>query len=230
MSKEQEKKDDNFMLDAEVAYTKAEHWIEENKKVITIGVSTVLIVVLGYFGWTKWYIAGQEKEAAGQMFMAETYFEKDSFNLALNGDANYPGFNTIIEDYPYTKQANLAHYYAGVAQLNLGLWDEAIESLESFDSDDQMVAPVAKGGIGDAYVEKGETEKGIKYFMEAAELGSNKFITPVYLMKAGLAYEDLGKWDEAVKIYDRIKKEYSESAEARDIEKYIARAKNQTNG
>jgi tetratricopeptide (TPR) repeat protein len=228
MSKEQEKKEDNFMLDAEVAYTKAEHWIEENKKNLSIGLSAILLVVLGYFAWTKLYIAGQEKDAAGQMFMAETYFEKDSFRLALNGDANYPGFLTIIDDYPFTKQANLAHYYAGICQLNLGEWDAAIESLEDFDSDDAMISPIAKGGIGDAYIEKGETEKGVKYFMEAAESGNNKFVTPIYLMKAGLAYEDLGKWEEALKIYDRVKKEFSESQEARDIEKYIARAKNQS--
>lgn len=226
MSKDSEKKDENFLLDAEVAYSKAEHWIEKNKTTLTAVVTGLVVIVLGYFAWTKWYIAGQEEEAAGQMFMAEVYFEKDSFQLALEGDANYPGFRSIIEDYPFTKQSNLAKYYAGICQLNLGEYDEAIAFLEDFDSDDPLIAPIAIGGIGDAYVEKGETESAVKYFLQAAEVGNNKFISPVYLMKAALAYEDLRKFEEAIKVYERIKKEFYESTEARDIDKYIARAQN----
>jgi tetratricopeptide (TPR) repeat protein len=230
MSKEVENKKDEFLLDAEVAYTKAEKWIEDNKKPLGIATIAIISAVLGYFLWTNWYIAGEEKVASGEMFAAQNYFEKDSFNLALEGNANNAGFLTIIEDHPFTKSANLAHYYAGICQLNLGKWDEAIENLEAFDSDDKMVAPIAKGGIGDAYMEKGETEQAIKYFMQAAELGNNNFVTPIYLMKAALAQEELGKFEDAVKLYERIKKEFSESQEARDIDKYIARANNLKNG
>ncbi|MBX7181887.1 MAG: tetratricopeptide repeat protein [Bacteroidia bacterium] len=226
MSKEAENKQDEYLMDAEVAYTKAEKWIEDNKKPLGYAIVGILTILLGYFVWTKWYIANEEKAAAGEMFQAQNYFEKDSFNLALQGNAKHPGFLNIIEDHPFTKSANLAHYYAGICQLNLGQWDEAIENLESFDSDDKMVAPIAKGGIGDAYMEKGETEQALKYFMQAAELGNNNFVTPIYLMKAAQAQEELGKFDEAVKLYERIKKEYSESQEARDIDKYIARANN----
>jgi hypothetical protein len=49
-------------------------------------------------------------------------------------------------------------------------------------------------------------------------------------MKAALAQEELGKFEDAVKLYERIKKEFSESQEARDIDKYIARANNLKNG
>ena len=55
----------------------------------------------------------KENEAKAQMWMAEQYFERDSFNLALNGDGNYLGFLDIIEEYGITKSANLANYYYG---------------------------------------------------------------------------------------------------------------------
>ena len=51
--------------------------------------------------------------------MAEIYFEKDSFNLALNGDLNSAGFIDIADDYSSTKTGKLANYYAGICYLNL---------------------------------------------------------------------------------------------------------------
>ncbi len=53
-----------------------------------------------------------EQEALKQMFVAENLFEKDSFNMALNGDGNAPGFLEIIDKYSSTPSGNLANYYA----------------------------------------------------------------------------------------------------------------------
>jgi TolA-binding protein len=43
------------------------------------------------------------------------------------------------------------------------------------------------------------------------------------LLKAGLANEKQGKKDEAKKIYEKVRDNYPNSDEGRDIEKYIAR-------
>ena len=42
-------------------------------------------------------------------------------------------------------------------------------------------------------------------------------------MKAGIAYEELGKYKEALEVYKNIQTNFSESREGRNIEKYIAR-------
>jgi hypothetical protein len=44
-------------------------------------------------------------------------------------------------------------------------------------------------------------------------------------MKAGELYELGGKYPDALKVYERIEKEYPESTEGSTIEKYIARVK-----
>ena len=49
-------------------------------------------------------------------------------------------------------------------------------------------------------------------------------ISPIYLKKAGIAYESLKEYDKAVKAYETIKDKYASSMEASDIEKYIERA------
>jgi hypothetical protein len=48
------------------------------------------------------------------------------------------------------------------------------------------------------------------------------------MMRAAFVYEDQGKFDKAVELYEKIQKEHTKSAEARDIEKYIEAAKSKT--
>jgi len=147
--------------------------------------------------------------------------------LALNGDGSYPGFLQIIDDYGMTKSAKLAHYYAGIIYLNQGSYEEAIDHLEKFNTKDVMLAPMAKGAIGDAYMELGKKEEAAAQYVKAAETYNNEFTTPVFLQKAAWAYEDAGNKEKALEIYNKIKTEYPRSAESRDIEKYITRLKGQ---
>ena len=48
-------------------------------------------------------------------------------------------------------------------------------------------------------------------------------------MKAGLIYEEQKKLEDALKIYERIQKDFFKSYEGRDIEKYISRVKSLLN-
>jgi len=202
---------------------KTEHYIEENQKSLTIIVAAIVIVVLGYLGYRNLYVAPMEEEARTQIFMAERYFEQDSFYLALYGDGNFLGFVDIIDEYGVTQTANLARYYAGISFLRMGEFNNAIENLTRFDSRDQIVSPVALGAIGDAYVEMEDLETAATFYSKAAKRRPNDFTTPVYWMKAGLVYEELGKFSRALEAYEHIMDNYPETTEGRQVEKYIAR-------
>ncbi|MBE9468290.1 MAG: tetratricopeptide repeat protein [Bacteroidetes bacterium] len=222
--KKNTKKADNFQ-EVENVLTKTEQYIEENQKTITTIVLIIIVVVAGYFAYMKFYVSPLEGEAASQMFVAEQYFEKDSFNLAINGDGNYLGFIDIIDEYGVTKSANLAQYYAGISYLKLAQYEEAIDYLKDFDSDDHIIASIAKGAIGDAYIELGDNDKAISYYLKAADEDNNKLTAPMYLMKAAKAYEANDDYQNSLDIYNNIKDNYSKTTQARFIEKYITRAK-----
>ena len=102
--------------------------------------------------------------------------------------------------------------------------EKALDKLKSFDSKDNMVSPAIVGLIGDCYVNMGQIEEGITYFKKAANVANNEVISPVYLKKAGIAYENLKKYPEALQVYQEIKDKYFNSFEASDIDKYIYRA------
>ncbi|MDX9696116.1 MAG: tetratricopeptide repeat protein [Bacteroidales bacterium] len=221
MSKKKISDQDQFES-VENALSKTEHYIEENQKSLTIIILAIIIIVGGYLGYKKFIVAPKEKEASAQMWMAEQYFAKDSFNLALKGDGNDLGFLSIIDDYSITKSANLAHYYSGICYLHMGDYKNAIEYLKKFESKDKMIAPIALGSIGDAYMELGDIDEALSFYKKAANNYTNNFTTPLYLQKAGFTFEQLGKYTEALEVYKRIESEFPNSAEGRQIEKFIA--------
>jgi len=217
------RKDDNLVI-VEHALTSTEHFIERHQKTITIAVIAILVVVGGWLGFRRFIVEPREDEAKSQMFAAELYFEKDSFNLALNGDGNYLGFLDIIDDYGITRTADLAHYYAGISYLNLGDFESAVEHLKKFKLNDKLIRTVAIGAIGDAYMELGQQNKAIDHYLKAARRKPNSFTTPLYLMKAAEIIEKSGSPQKALGYYREIKEKYPESNEGRFIDKYISRA------
>jgi tetratricopeptide (TPR) repeat protein len=206
----------------EQTLTKTEQFLEQNYKPLLYTLIGVVVLV-GLFWLLKMYTGKKNEEAQSQMFTAEKYFSQDSLKLALNGDGNNLGFIDIADQYKLTKTGKLANFYAGTCLMHLGQFEEAIGYLNKYTLKDEILKPQAKGLIGDANVEMGNMEEGIKYYLEAADMAGNSFHTPIYLMKAGMIYESEAKYAEALKLYERIRDKYAESNEGRSIDKYIAR-------
>ncbi len=222
MAKKKAPQDDN-LHELESALTKTEHFIEKNQNTITYIVGGIVLVVVAYLGFNKFYLQPREDEAQSQMFMAESYFEKDSFNLAINGDGNYLGFLDIIDDYGMTKSANLANYYTGISYLHLEEYEIALDYLNDFDTDDLLLGPIAEGAKGDALLELGEQEKALKQYEKAYKMEDNELTTPVYMMKAANLLESMDEPEDALAIYKEIKEKYPDTSEGRNIDRYIAR-------
>ncbi len=207
------------------SFSKGEQFIEKNRKVLTYSVLGIIAVAAVVMGYKRWISGPKEEAAIRSAYVAQQYFEKDSFNLALKGDGEFPGFLELIEDYGSTGIGNTANYYAGVSYYKLGEFDKAITYLSDFKTDDKMLSPISKGVIGDAYMEKGDVAKASEYYQKAADDNANELTTPVYLMKLGRAYEKANQWDKALTAYERIEKEFDKTEEARQITKFITRAK-----
>jgi tetratricopeptide (TPR) repeat protein len=224
MAKKTKEGNPQGMKNVEQTLTRTEQYLEENYKPLLIGLG-VMVVLVGLFWLGKIYLNKRNEEAQSQMYMAERYLEMDSLKLALNGDGNYLGFLDIANEYKFTNTANLALYSAGICYLHLGQYENAIDFLNKYSRKDKLVGSLAIGATGDAYVEMGDLETGVSKYIEAADFASNSFNTPLFLMKAGEIYELNNNFSEAIKVYERIQKEYPESNEGLSIDKYIARVK-----
>ena len=68
-------------------------------------------------------------------------------------------------------------------------------------------------------------EDAVDYYNKAHKATKNDFTTPLFLWKAGLAYEALGENGKAVQLYERIESDYPESRQAQGIAGVIAALK-----
>jgi len=182
----------------------------------------VAITAIG-FAYQHLYRKPQINEAQAQTFVAEQYFRADSFALALNGDGNALGFKQIIDEYG-NNAGDAIYLYAGISELQLGNFKEAIDYLKKYDGDDLILQARALCNIGDAYAGLQENKEAVSYYMKAAKHVDNQFAA-AYLLKAGIMYEELGDKESAIKAYEEIKVKYPQSVEGYEIDKYISRIK-----
>ena len=210
MAEVSEKQETSF--DVEETVGKAEMFFEKNKKMIGYVGAAIAVLTTAIITYKMWYIPEQNKEAQAQMYMAQSLFDKDSLNLALKGGnynaTTFTGLEEIADNYGSTPSGKVAEYMVGVALLNQGKYQDAIDHLENFSSDDVMLSAVAIGAIGDAKMELNEVDAAIKFYQKAADINTNSFTTPIYLKKAALAYESKSEFADALKLYERIQKEF----------------------
>lgn len=200
----------------------AEHWIENNPKIV-FGVLAVIVLAAGGFFGYRWWIDKQDQVAQEEMFQAIRYFEADSLDLAMKGTANVSGFETIINEYGMTPAGNLAHYYAGVICLKQAKYPLAVFYLKDFKANDLLIQARAYSLLGDAYMEQNQFQEAADAYHKAATNNPNKYFTPTYLMKEALAYEKLNQNAKAIAAYDRIIKEFWDAQEVSTAKKLKAR-------
>ena len=221
-----EQKKTNEALNVEEALTQSEAFLIKNKKTIIGVVVAIIVIVAGVTMYKNLYAAPREEKAQAALFMGQQYFESNNFEQALNGDSiGYAGFLKVAEEYSGTKAANLAKAYAGICYAKLGKTQEAIDALNGFDADDQMVAPAVKGTIGNCYAQLGDLDKAAATLLDAANQADNNTLSPIFLMQAGEILVKQGKYDEAIQAYTTIKDKYFASYQAMNIDKYIEQAK-----
>lgn len=214
--------------------SRTEAWVARNQNYILGVIGIIAVGVLGYLAYVQFVQNPKEANAANEMYYPQQYFDqaltntaaKDSlYNLALNGGEGKYGFLDIIDEYSGTKAANLSHYAAGMSYLNLKNYEEAIAHLEKFSSEDAILGAMAKGGIGDAFMQLGQPDDALGYYDQAISHSENDYTTPKYLYKAGVTALEMNNNQKALDYFKRIKEEYSDAEEARNIEAFIGMAK-----
>jgi len=219
--KAQEVKGEERLENVESALSKTELWIEEHQKLI-YGIIAAVIVIAGIIWGVKALNDKKNANASKEIFTAQQYFEKESYEAALTGDGNYLGFTEVYDSYSGTKTGKLAAYYAGISYMKLGKYEEAIDYLKKYNGNDEILAPMALGAIGDCYMELDDMNNAVAYYEKAANKTKNEFTGPMFLNKAALTYEIMGNYAAALKCYKALKADYPLSNEAYEVGRYIS--------
>ncbi|MBQ9450809.1 MAG: tetratricopeptide repeat protein [Bacteroidales bacterium] len=198
-----------------------EKFYNENKKMIWGVVAAILVIGLGILAYNKFIFQPKCVEAMQQAYPAEMSFQNAEYDLALNGDGNNLGFADIIDEYG-AKAGKAVYLYAGICELQLGNYDEALSYLKKYNVKEPILAARARACEGDAYVALGDYNAAVRSYKAAVAVADNVFAAG-YLLKEGSAHEALGQKAEALACYKSIEENYPQSIEAYEIAKHIAR-------
>lgn len=209
---------------AEKVIERARGFWEKYSRMMIYGGSALIILFGGYYAYKHFYNEPREEKANDAIFQAQRYFEKDSLQLALNGDGQYAGFEKIASSYKGTKAGNLARYYAGVCALRLGDAGKAVKYLSDFSTDAREIQTIAYARLADAYAELGKNDEALKFYDKAGHFyPEHEGLSADNLFRAGMLSEVLGKEEQAAKYYKEIKEKYSRTEKGYQIDKYLAR-------
>ena len=217
--------------------SRSEAFVSQYQNFILIAVAVVVTGVLGYLAYDSFVAQPKAAEAVNELNQAQYFFElavnsteSDSlYRLALEGGQGKYGFLDIIDIYSGTPAAKLATYSAGMAYLNLKEYENAINYLDNFSSDDVMLSALSKGAIGDAFAQLEQPDEAFEYYVQAANASDNAFSTPKYLFKAALLGAQIGKADQALSFFKRIKEEYPQAPEAARVDVQIGKLEHSSN-
>ena len=207
----------------EETVSKTEQFYNENKKTIWTCILVAAIIALGVLAYHQFYFKPKTAEAQEQTYPAEAAFRNGDFEVALNGDGNNLGFIDIIDEYG-TKAGKAVYFYAGLCELQLKDYEQAVNYLKKYKGKDAIQSARALSALGDAYAGLQQYEDAVAQYEKAAAVSDNVFAAE-YLLKAAVACEELGNKDKALTLYETIKDKYPQSIEGYDIDKYINRLK-----
>jgi len=234
MAKKVNKTDEQF-ANVEENLSKAGLYIAKNHSKIIKIVGSIILVITIIIGYNTFYPNLDEENASSEIYIAEFHFQRDSFNIALNGDGQFSGFLSIANKYSNTEVGNIANYYAAICQMNLGssldsvqYFENALSSLNNFETDsvNEIISSLAIGLKGDAKMELGDTTEAMNFYKSAATDNANSFTTPYFMMKQARIHELKKEFTLSLEIYNTIKSDYPESKEGINIDKYITSASN----
>jgi tetratricopeptide (TPR) repeat protein len=209
-------------------------WAKYSKPIIYAS-SAIIVIVGGIFAYKYFFKLPKEKQAHEAVFVTQRAFadlgnaiddstRRIHAQRVLNGEGKTPGALKIISQYDGTDAANLCQYYAGTAYLHLKQFDKAIKHLKEYDSKSSQIQSRAYGMIADAYAELKKNDDALEYYKKAAnENEKDEATTSEFLFRAALFAESIGKTEDAIDLYKRIREDYPTTQRGGEVDKYLAR-------
>ena len=213
---------ENFLSDESAEF------IDKNRSLIKIGTTALVVLIAGWFSYSVLYenyvVAPKNEKSLAAIWKQEAAaFDNSDWNSLIIGDSlqTFKGLQKAVDQYSGYAGGKLAEYDLGIAYLNTGDYKKAIESLSNVDFNDEIIATIALGGIGDAYLQLGEIKKAGDYYQQAYRRRDNELTTPMYMMKSAFTLEMDENYAAAQKTYQELIEKYPTSPLSITAEKYL---------
>ena len=198
LSKQELKEPDIFQS----TVTKIADYIEENKTrfyvFATAGIAAIVIAVGIYLYWSNYQTSAMQIYTKAQNNMLQSVYNPSV------ADDTMDIFKELIDKYPYSWSARMAHYHLGNIYYNMGELDNAIDSYKKFissvKSDEAGVKFLALTSLGYCYESRKDFKSALEYF-EKAQTTKNVGFESMGYRNIARIYEQLNDKEKALENY-----------------------------
>lgn len=186
-------------------------------------IAAVVVLVLAGAGFFAWYTLNQQDQAASldmnvavrtldtplRQAGAPAEPEVPSFaSAAERATAARKQFQAIVDKYPHTHSADIARYFVGLTDSDLGDNAGATRELQSVgDSHNAELAALAKMALASVYRNQGQNKQAVEVYKGLAAKPTSTVSKATAQLQMAETYEADQQPLEARRIYQQVQKE-----------------------
>ena len=203
-------------------YYKVYSFVEQNsQRILLYGIISVVVILAAIF-YVK-HKSQQNQAAAVELSRVMSMYDSGNYMEAVQGRPGTPiiGLKKIVDEYGGTENGETAKIYLANSYSFLGKIDEAYKYYSDYSGSIKMYEATSLAGQGAYFVSKNEFEKAAELYTKASHVSGQDVLDSEYLLKAGINYMKSGNNKEAKESFEKIKKDYENTAAARNVQKYL---------
>ncbi|MDA0987301.1 MAG: tetratricopeptide repeat protein [Bacteroidetes bacterium] len=204
-------------------YFNVQDWYQLNKKNVNIGTTIFALIIIAIVFYYN-NLNANNKTSAAELAKLMQFIDAGQHKEAINGipEKNIRGLLSIVDNDGSSNSGNLAKFYLANSYYSTGEFQKAIEIFEDVDADGNLIESSRLAGLAASFEAIGNFKVAAKYYEQSATFDNTLPTVPNNFFNAAILYGKSGESEKAKKLFDKIKKDFPTSAEARDCERYIA--------
>lgn len=190
-------------------------WYETNKKQVTWGTATVVVV-----GLVVWFVLYQHNEkelaasealanvAATEMMARSPHLPPTESDLTAMAAKSAADYSAMATKYPGTAAAAHAQLLAATSLFNQGQYDQALAQFQRFVRE-HATSPLmgeALLGIAASYDAQGKTDDAVRAYKDLVDHHPAEAVAPQAKFALARLYEAQGKADQALALYEDVER------------------------
>jgi len=214
-------KQDAFSRVTIEAAEKTAHWTVEHQTTLIIsGIAIALLLAVGVGGW--YYLGVQDEKASLDLTQAVRTLDTPLRPAGAPEQPDFPTFTSvkertetarkqlqaIVDKYPHTRTADMAHYLLGVTAVDLsdnGTAERNFKEVASVRNRD--LAAVAKLALASLYGQTSRTKDAVALYQELINKPTNSVSKVTAQLQLAELYQNSNQPLDAKRIYEQVKKE-----------------------
>jgi len=203
------------------AAEKTAHWTVEHRTTIIIAAVVTVVLIGGVIGgW--YYLNAEDQKASADLAVAIRTMDTQLRPAGQPEQPDFPTFTSakeraeaakkqfqaIVDKYPHTRTADMAHYFLGVTAVTLSDNAAAETDFKQVASaGNREVASLAKDALASLYGETKRTKDAAALYQELANKPTASVSKVTAQLQLAELYQNSNQPLDAKRIYEQIKKE-----------------------